>query len=67
MLIFQNKILKNLVCCIFFFLQRKLQEVRERLNQLRDLVQYYQKIKTEPMQESTEQDDFQALTTQRPQ
>jgi hypothetical protein len=33
---------------LFIFADRKLHEVRQRLNQLRDLVQYYQKMKTQP-------------------
>ncbi|PVD34338.1 hypothetical protein C0Q70_05609 [Pomacea canaliculata] len=38
---------------------QKLQEVRQRLNQLRDLVQYYQKMKTQPGSEEVEKDEGQ--------
>lgn len=43
----------------FSLLTRKLQEVRQRLNQLRDLVQYYQKMKTQPGSEEVEKDEGQ--------
>lgn len=36
---------------------QKLQEVRQRLNQLRDLVQYYQKMKTQAEPDTLEQDE----------
>nr|KAG5706310.1 hypothetical protein BaRGS_026092 [Batillaria attramentaria] len=40
---------------------QKLQEVRQRLNQLRDLVQYYQKMKTQAEPDGTEQEEEQPL------
>ena len=42
------------MCC------RKLQEVRQRLNQLKELVQYYQKIRTQPPPEEAQGDDGQS-------